>query len=133
MNATEQRGDRMMRRRSLGALAIAALVSACAMPQDPLASALVAPGKYEFYDCGQLETAAKAYETMLAKYEKLMAKSSESAVGGLVNATTYQPDYISARGELNSVHQTEREKGCADKKDGKKTLLLPPPDLTRKR
>jgi len=122
-----------MRRRSLGALAIAGLVSACAVPQDPLATAFVAPGKYEFYDCGQLATAEKALEDKMHKYEKLMAKASESAVGGLVNATTYQPDYISARGELNSVHHTEREKGCADKKDGKKALPPPPPDLTRKR
>jgi len=122
-----------MRGQFLGALAIAGLVSACAMPQDPLASALVAPGKYEFYDCGQLEATAKGLEGRMQKYEKLMAKASESAVGGLVNATTYQPDYISARGELNSVHHTEREKGCADKKDGKKALPPPPPDLTRKR
>jgi hypothetical protein len=133
MHATEQPEDRMMRRRSLGALAIAALVSACAMPQDPLASALVAPGKYELYDCGQLETAAKYYETTLKKYESLMAKASESAAGGLVNATTYQPDYISARGELNDVHRTASAKGCDAKQEGQKALPKPPPDLTRKR
>lgn len=125
----------MMRRRSLGALAIAGLVSACAMPQDPLASALVAPGRYEFYDCGQLATAAKALEDKMHKYERLMAKASESAAGGLVNATTYQPEYISARGELNEVHRKTHEKGCADKQEGSKKALLPPPppDLTRKR
>jgi hypothetical protein len=122
-----------MRRWSLGALAIAALVSACAMPQDPLATALVAPGKYEFYDCGQLEAAAKGFETTMQKYEKLMAKASESPAGGLLNATTYEPEYLSARGELNEVHRKQREKDCADKQDGKKALPKPPSDLTRKR
>jgi hypothetical protein len=113
-------------------LALATLLSGCAMAQDPLASALVAPGKYEFYDCATLAGTAKQQETKLQEYEKLMAKAAQSPIGGLVNATTYQPDYAALRGELNDVRRTQRAKGCEQQEPGKKAAK-PPSNLMPKR
>lgn len=107
----------------------AALLAGCAMPDDKLATLLVAPGKYELYNCEQLATEAAAKRARLAELERLMATAQESRGGALVNTLGYRPDYLSARGELNDVLNTAKAKNCPEPNSGGAAgqPQLPPP------
>lgn len=72
----------------------------------------VAPGKYELYDCPQLERQASSLTTREAELAKLMEKAKQSAGGGLVSALSYDTEYVSIHAELREVSKTQAAKQC---------------------
>jgi hypothetical protein len=100
--------------RSAGvALLVGASVSGCAgVSGDGVSSALVTPGKYEFYSCQDITNRIAGARSRMAELEQLMAKSSQGAGGALVNVIAYQSDYTVARGDLAILLRTAEEKKC---------------------
>jgi hypothetical protein len=110
----------------VSALILAAGLAACTTPQPPSAgSFLVARGKYQFYDCGQLAKVATANEKRQHELTALIAKAKQEAGGGLVSALSYEPDLAVARGEQAEIRREQAEKNCAAPAPSRRTTTLP--------
>jgi hypothetical protein len=122
----------------LALLTLAAPLAGCAMSDDNLSRALVAPGRYTLYTCPELYTEAKSISSRQHELEGLMAKAGTGVGGEVANSLTYRPDYLSNRGLLRDVHEEAATKNCnqadVDKAiaDGAKAPasgpVMPPPD-----
>jgi hypothetical protein len=77
-----------------------------------MSSALVSPGKYEFYPCQTLDKQINERRARVAELERLMARSAEGFGGEIVNAMAYRSDYLQNRGELDELIKTAEEKKC---------------------
>lgn len=79
---------------------------------DPAAAVVTAPGQYDLYDCPAIKVAAEEIAKRLRKLEGLMARAGRGPAGGLVNATTYEPEYATERGRMNELRRVAAEKHC---------------------
>jgi hypothetical protein len=108
--------DRGPRERALLAAAalalLAAALSGCAGMSDQTAT-LVAPGKFDFYNCQDIERYAETTRKRQTELEQLMARSAQGPGGAFVNAIAYRTEYLQARGELDLLAKTAAEKQCA--------------------
>src|SRR3974390_2809911 len=94
------------------AAAFAALVSGCAMSEDPMASLLVAPGGYILFSCDDLARSRAGILARQKQLEELMAKAGTDAAGRLIAETTYGTEYATTRGQLKSLQAAAAEKNC---------------------
>jgi hypothetical protein len=122
--------------------ALCALLAACAntgVPDDDIGQLLVAPDKYVLYNCPDIARTAKAIASRQRKLEALMAQANADSGGRMVSAVAYRPEYLEARGEMNVLRQTAREKNCdflpgagaEPAATGGGAVSLPPPLETR--
>jgi len=88
------------------------LLAGCAGSGDSLSGLMVAPGQYDIYHCDQLARSIQSTAGRVAELESLKAKAKTGAAGSLVSAAFYEPDYLKARGALNELHRSAREKHC---------------------
>lgn len=79
---------------------------------DRLGSFLVAPGKFEFYNCQQMAAQSKALTTREAELKALMAKAGAGLGGGMVSTVAYRPEYVEVHGEINELRKASAEKNC---------------------
>ena len=72
-----QTGNTTLRRvaTAMFGIALAAMLTACAMSDDTVSSFLVAPGKYVLYKCDDIARTAKATQARQKELEQLMAKA----------------------------------------------------------
>jgi hypothetical protein len=96
------------------ALFVALFTAACSSSNtDDLGGRiLVAPGNYNMYTCVQIANTKAFYLTRQRSLEVLINKAGDGLDGRIVSATTYQPEYITNKGLLDSLRRTEVEKGC---------------------
>ena len=87
-------------------------LAACSTTSDPLVAAATAPGQYDLYDCPAIKVEGEKVATRLRELEGLMARAGRGPAGGLVNATTYQPEYITERGKMKQLRRVATEKHC---------------------
>ncbi len=104
----------LKRHAGTAALIIALILplAGCATSDDTAATVVTAPGQYDLYDCPAIKVAAAAVVTRQAELEKLMARASRGPAGGLVNATTYEPEYATQRGKMEQLRRVAAEKHC---------------------
>ncbi|MGX0983247.1 hypothetical protein AB7M67_004356 [Bradyrhizobium japonicum] len=76
----------------LALLAAGAALSGCAGMTETVAPAFADPGKYELYDCKQLEAERKALATRTADLQRLMDKAQTGAGGAVVSELAYRND-----------------------------------------
>ena len=104
-------------RRLIGAAALALLaagLAGCAgMSEQTAASALVSPGKFDFYNCQDIARTVQDRRRRQTELEQLMARSAQSPGGEFVNAIAYRTEYLQARGELELLAKTAADKQCA--------------------
>lgn len=81
-------------------------------PDDKIGGILVAPGKYEFYNCAQLAVVAKPLAAREKELRGLMVRAGAGAGGNLISSIAYQPDYYQVHGELNEVRRAAAAKNC---------------------
>lgn len=96
----------------LGTPAVALLLAGCVTTNDPLSAALTAPGQYDLYDCPAIKVAATGIVVRQRQLEGLMAKAERGPGGGLINATTYQPEYVTLRGKMSELRRVAAENRC---------------------
>jgi hypothetical protein len=93
---------------------VAILLAGCTgSGEDRLGQNLVAPGGYEFYDCGQLANSQRTLIARNKELERLMDKARQGPAGGFVSAVTYEPEYASNRASLREVEREQAVKNCS--------------------
>ncbi|OAF06064.1 twin-arginine translocation pathway signal [Bradyrhizobium centrolobii] len=106
------------RLRACGALAalLAAgfALSGCAGMSDTVSPAFADPGKYELYDCKQLEGERKSLAARTAELQKLMDKAETGAGGAVVAELAYRNDYVAARGQAHFAEEAWRRNKCRE-------------------
>jgi len=98
----------------LALLAAGVALSGCAGMSEMVAPAFADPGKYELYDCKQLETERKALANRTADLQKLMDKAQTGAGGAVVSELAYRNDYIAARGQAQLADEAWRRNRCRE-------------------
>ena len=114
------------------ALFAAALsLSGCGSPGDFVAGVLTAPGQYDLYDCPALKVAAKGIVTRQRALEKLMARAGEGPAGRVISETTYRPEYVTLRGQMNELRRAVAANNCNFVPD-QVEVTSPPPAPAKK-
>lgn len=106
------------RLRGFGALVVllasAAALCGCAGMSETVAPAFADPGKYELYDCKQLEAERKTLASRTEQLQKLMDKAETGAGGAVVSELAYRNDYVSVRGQANFAEEAWRRNKCRE-------------------
>ena len=102
--------------RFLGSIFVLTIASAflagCSGTENDVANYLTDKTKYQFYSCLQIAQNVESTTKRVRELERLMATSSKGTGGQIINATTYRPEYLTQRGNLNALLRTAREKHC---------------------
>ena len=98
----------------LALLAAGAALSGCASMTETVAPAFADPGKYELYDCKQLEAERKALASRTEQLQKLMEKAETGAGGAVVSELAYRNDYIAVRGQAQLAEDGWRRNRCRE-------------------
>ena len=91
---------------------VACGLAACAAGSDVAGSMMVAPGRYNIYDCMQLSDGMKSTRQQIANLEQLMARAAKGPAGDFVNAVTYRTEYEQSRAQYKEMEQTALSKNC---------------------
>ncbi len=97
----------------LALVVAAAWLGGCSY-SDELASSLVAPGKFDLYNCDQLSVRARETAQRERELKQSMQEAERGAAGGFINAVAYRTDYLTARGELMELERTAAAKNCGN-------------------
>lgn len=98
----------------LALLAAGAALSGCAGMSETVAPAFADPGKYELYDCKQLEAERKTLAARTEQLQKLMDKAETGAGGAVVSELAYRNDYVSVRGQAKFAEEAWRRNKCRE-------------------
>lgn len=98
----------------LAPFAAGVALSGCAGMSETIAPAFADPGKYELYDCKQLEAERKALTARTADLQRLMDKAETGAGGAVVAELAYRNDYIAVRGQSQLVDDAWRRNRCRE-------------------
>ncbi len=105
------------RLRLLGALvallASGAMLAGCASMGDTISPAFADPGKYEAWDCKQLEGERTKLAERTEKLQKLMDKAQTGVGGAVVAEMAYRNDYISVRGQAHFADEAWERNKCS--------------------
>ncbi|KGT75865.1 twin-arginine translocation pathway signal [Bradyrhizobium japonicum] len=102
----------------LALLVAGTALSGCASMTETVAPAFADPGKYELYDCKQLEAERKALATRTADLQRLMDKAQTGAGGAVVSELAYRNDYIAVRGQSQLAEEAWRRNRCRETPPG---------------
>jgi hypothetical protein len=90
-------------------LALAVLLAGCSANLDEL---VVAPGKFEIYNCDQLAARGRAAVVRERELKTLIDRAEAGGGGALVSTIAYRNDYLTVRGELKQLEATAVDKKC---------------------
>ena len=99
---------------ALVVLLAGAALSGCAGMSETVAPAFADPGKYELYDCKQLEAERKSLASRTADLQKLMDKAQTGAGGAVVSELAYRNDYVAVRGSAQLAEDAWRRNKCRE-------------------
>jgi hypothetical protein len=91
----------------------AAVLSGCAS-DDSTARLLVAPDKYVLYTCPEIAREMSIKQAREKELRELMNKDGSDSAARLVSGFTYDPEYLTVRGEINDLRATAAGKNCAN-------------------
>ena len=119
--------DNCPRGRALLALvALVTTLAGCAQVGDSISPAFVDPGKYELWDCKQLEPERKANAARLEDLQRMMAKAQTGVGGTVVSEMVYRNDYIAAQGQQKLAEEAWRRNKCHETAPTTATSTQPP-------
>lgn len=102
--------------RLIGAGALALGLAACGSVNDPredkVGAFLVAPGKYQLYDCQQLAQAAAPYFVREKELREVRTKAESGPGGELISSLAYGSEYGQVRGNIDELRREAAEKKC---------------------
>jgi hypothetical protein len=101
-------------RGALVVLLAGAALSGCAGMSETVAPAFADPGKYELYDCKQLEAERKTLASRTADLQKLMDKAETGTGGAVVSELAYRNDYVAVRGSAQLAEDAWRRNKCRE-------------------
>lgn len=115
----------------LALLALGPALAGCAGMSDTISPAFADPGKYELWDCKQLEGERKSLATRTQDLQKLMDKAETGAGGAVVAEMAYRNDYIALRGQSHFAEEAWRRNKCRESAPGATTSSPSPAPLVR--
>lgn len=98
--------------RKLGIVMIASGALAACDTTNFAERALVDPNQYAIFACKDLYLVIEREKQRQNSLRNLMAKASEGAGGGVVNAMVYRPEYLQSRGNQHVAEEMLKEKRC---------------------
>ncbi|MBR0826910.1 twin-arginine translocation pathway signal [Bradyrhizobium manausense] len=107
-------------------LASAAALSGCASVGDTISPAFADPGKYELWDCKQLEGERKTLAARTADLQKLMDKAQTGVGGAVVSEMAYRNDYVAVQGQKHFAEEAWRKNRCRESVPGAAVAGAPP-------
>lgn len=108
-------------------LVCGAALGGCAGVGDTISPAFADPGKYELYDCKQLETERKALAARITDLQKLMDKAETGVGGAVVSELAYRNEYVAVRGQQHFADEAWRKSKCQEAPPpGAQTAIAPP-------
>lgn len=107
-------------------LASAAALSGCASVGDTISPAFADPGKYELWDCKQLETERKTLAKRTAELQKLMDKAETGVGGAVVAEMAYRNDYVAVQGQRHFAEEAWHKNRCRESVPGAAVAGAPP-------
>jgi hypothetical protein len=93
--------------------ALAVELTGCAS-DDATSRLLVAPDKYVLYTCPEIASEMQAKQAREKELRDLMNKDGADGAARMIAGFTYDPEYLSVRGEINDLRATANEKNCAN-------------------
>ncbi|TPQ35089.1 twin-arginine translocation pathway signal [Bradyrhizobium guangdongense] len=112
---------------ALSALLVsAAALSGCASVGDTISPAFADPGKYELWECKQLEAERKSLAARTADLQKLMDKAETGVGGALVSEVAYRNDYVAIQGQRHFAEEAWRKNRCRESVPGAAVAGAPP-------
>lgn len=91
------------------------LLAACGTTdpgEDRLGKFLVAPGKYQLYDCQQLAQQSTHYVRREKELRQAKAQAEAAPAGQLVSSLAYGSEYGQVRGNIDELRREVKEKKC---------------------
>jgi hypothetical protein len=95
-------------------LAAGLALSGCAGMSETIAPAFADPGRYELYECKQLEGERKSLANRTADLQRLMDKAQTGAGGAVVSELAYRNDYVAVRGQAQMAEDAWRRNKCRE-------------------
>ena len=89
-------------------------LSGCAGMSETVAPAFADPGRYELYDCKQLEGERKSLASRTMELQRLMDKAETGAGGAVVSELAYRNDYVGVRGRAQMADDAWRRNKCRE-------------------
>jgi hypothetical protein len=93
--------------------ALSVALSGCTS-DDSTARLLVAPDKYVLYSCPEIARELKTKQEREKELRDLMNKDNSDAGARMIGGFTYDPEYLSVRGEINDLRTTAANKNCTN-------------------
>jgi hypothetical protein len=97
-----------------GLFAIGLALSGCASVGDTISPAFADPGKYQLWDCKQLEGERKNLANRTEELQKLMNKAETGVGGAVVAEMAYRNDYVAVRGQAHFADEAWRSNKCSE-------------------
>jgi hypothetical protein len=94
-------------------LLVASLQACAAISEHATDTALISPGKFEFYSCQDIADRAKTLRIQQVELEQLMDRSAQGVGGEFINAIAYRSNHAQTTGELKVLAQVTSDKKCA--------------------
>lgn len=96
----------------LVALSLSGLAGCGTISEQTAETALVAPGRYTIYTCGEIESRMKSSRARALELEQVMARSAQATGGEFINVIAYRSEYLQVRGQLRAMAETAAERNC---------------------
>jgi hypothetical protein len=93
--------------------ALAVELPGCAS-DDSTSRLLVAPDKYVLYTCPEIAREMQTKQEREKELRDLMNKDGADSGARMIAGFTYDPEYLSVRGEINDLRATANEKNCTN-------------------
>jgi hypothetical protein len=84
----------------------------CSLVPDVVSHSMADPGKYDLYDCKQLEAARKSLAAQAAELEGLIAKAKTGTGGSMVAEMAYHPELAKVRASANLADRVWKRDKC---------------------
>ena len=117
-------------------LATGLALSGCGSVGDTISPAFADPGKYDLWDCKQLEAERKSLAKRTDDLQKLMDKAKTGVGGTVVAEMAYRNDYVALRGQAHYADEAWSRGKChesAPETANSPTPPVPAPKAVSKR
>jgi hypothetical protein len=104
----------------------------CADMSDSLTTAFADPGKYDLYDCKQLETERKNLANRAAELQGLMTKAEGGVAGPVVAELAYRNEYVAIRGQARFAEEAWQRNKCQPSPASATAPSSVPPAIARR-
>ena len=79
---------------------------------DSATNAFVAPGKFEYHNCEQLDETGRGLHGREQELTELMARAAQSQAGEFIGAVSYRTELMQTRGQLKQIAEVAERKNC---------------------